>query len=260
MKVSPSDDVAYAIEILRPARQILVFTGAGISTESGIPDFRGPDGLWTKVDPDDFHIDRYRAEPELRKRGWRMHLDGELWGARSTVRPNAGHDAIKRLADGGRVSGVVTQNVDGLHHQSGLDDRLVAELHGNVRQSNCVDCGWTWDTNEVLSWVEAGDLDPSCSECGGMVKTGTVLFGELLPEREMQKAMLFLAGADAIIVAGSTVAVWPASDVVMRGAFRSLPIVIINRGATEADHLATVKLDAGIGAVLPQIVDGVLAG
>jgi len=260
MKTNPAGDVAYAIEILRPSRQILVFTGAGISTESGIPDFRGPDGLWTKVDPDDFHIDRYRTDPELRMRGWRMHLDGELWGARSTVRPNAGHDAVKRLADGGRLSGVVTQNVDGLHHESGLDDGHVAELHGNVRRSNCVDCGRTWDTNQVLGWVEAGDLDPSCPECGGMVKTGTVLFGELLPEREMQKAMLFLAGADAIIVAGSTVAVWPASDVVMRGAFRSLPIVIINQGATEADHLATVKLDAGIGEVLPEIVDGVLGG
>ncbi|HEX5696733.1 MAG TPA: Sir2 family NAD-dependent protein deacetylase [Acidimicrobiia bacterium] len=258
METNLAADVAYAVEILRPTRRILVFTGAGISTESGIPDFRGPEGLWTKVDPEDFHIDRYRANPDLRKRGWRMHLDGELWGARSTVRPNIGHEAIKRLADNGRLSGVVTQNVDGLHHQSGLDDELVAELHGNVRQSHCVDCDRTWATDEVLAWVEAGDLDPSCPECGGIVKTGTVMFGELLPEHEMQKAMLFLAAADAIIVVGSTVAVWPASDVVMRGAFRSLPIVIINQGATEADHLAAVKLDAGIGTVLPEIVDGLL--
>jgi NAD-dependent deacetylase len=259
METNLAADVAYAVEILRPTRRILVFTGAGISTESGIPDFRGPEGLWTKVDPEDFHIDRYRANPELRKRGWRMHLDGELWGARSTVRPNVGHEAIKRLADSGRLSGVVTQNVDGLHHQSGLDDDLVAELHGNVRQSHCVDCARTWATDEVLAWVEAGDLDPSCPECGGIVKTGTVMFGELLPEHEMQKAMLFLAAADAIIVIGSTVAVWPASDVVMRGAFRSLPIVIINQGETEADHLAAVKLDAGIGVVLPEIVNGVLS-
>jgi NAD-dependent deacetylase len=258
METNLAADVAYAVEILRPTRRILVFTGAGISTESGIPDFRGPDGLGTKVDPEDFHIDRYRANPELRKRGWRMHLDGELWGARSTVRPNVGHEAIKRLADSGRLSGVVTQNVDGLHHQSGLEDELVAELHGNVRQSHCVDCDRTWATDEVLAWVEAGDLDPSCPECGGIVKTGTVMFGELLPEHEMQKAMLFLAAADAIIVIGSTVAVWPASDVVMRGAFRSLPIVIINQGATEADHLAAVKLDAGIGAVLPEVVNGLL--
>ncbi|MGH8913360.1 MAG: SIR2 family NAD-dependent protein deacylase [Acidimicrobiia bacterium] len=253
------DTVTSAVSVLRPAHLILVFTGAGISTESGIPDFRGPDGLWTKVDPDDFHIDRYRANPELRVRGWKMHLDGELWGARSTVVPNPGHHAIKRLADDGRLAGVVTQNVDGLHHRSGLGVDLVAELHGNVRQSHCVDCETVWETEEVLRWVEQGDLDPACPKCGGMVKTATVMFGELLPEMEMGKAMRFLSMADAMLVVGSTVAVWPASDVVMRGALRSLPIVIVNKGATEADHLAAVKLDAGIGEVLPQIVDGVLA-
>jgi NAD-dependent deacetylase len=252
-------DVAGAVEALHGSRSILVFTGAGISTESGIPDFRGPDGLWTKVDPDDFHIDRFRASAELRRRGWKMHLDGELWGARSTVEPNAGHMAIRRLADAGLVSGVVTQNIDGLHHKSGLDDHLVAELHGNVRQSHCVDCGEVWDTEVILARVETGDLDPSCESCGGLVKTATVMFGELLPEAEMVKAMSFLAVADSILVAGSTVSVWPASDVVLRGALRSLPIVIVNQGATEADHLAAVKLDARIGDVLPHIVDGVLA-
>lgn len=252
-------DIESAVSILRRADQILVFTGAGISTESGIPDFRGPDGLWTRVDPDDFHIDRFRASSELRQRGWRMHLDGELWGARSTVRPNEGHAAIKRLAEAERLAGVVTQNVDGLHHKSGLDDGLVAELHGNVRHSHCLDCEQVWDTDEVLGWVEAGDLDPTCPGCGGMVKTATVMFGELLPEIELSKAMRFLAIADAVLVVGSTVAVWPASDVVMRAASRSLPIVIINKGPTEADHLATVKLDAGIGEVLPDIVDRVLA-
>lgn len=259
MKAGHNNDIESAVVVLRPAARILVFTGAGISTESGIPDFRGPDGLWTKVDPDDFHIDRYRSNPELRKRGWRMHLDGELWGARSTVLPNPGHHAIKRIADHERLAGVVTQNVDGLHHKSGLTDDQVAELHGNVRDSHCVDCGLVWETEEVLGWVEAGDLDPACPECGGMVKTATVMFGELLPEREMGKAMQFLTMADAVLVVGSTVAVWPASDVVMRGALRSLPIVIINKGATEADHLAAVKLDAGIGDVLPEIVEGVLA-
>jgi len=257
--VSTPDDIGSAIEVLRPAPRILIFTGAGISTESGIPDFRGPDGLWTKVDPEDFHIDRFRASAELRMKGWKMHLDGELWGARSTVRPNAGHRAIKRLADGGRLAGVVTQNVDGLHHASGLEDDLVAELHGNVRDSHCVDCGSTWDTEEILVRVAAGELDPTCPDCGGMVKTATVLFGELLPEQEMGKAMTFLSMADALLILGSTVAVWPASDVVMRGALRSLPIVVINKGATEADMLASVKLDAAIGDVLPEIVDSVLA-
>lgn len=251
-------DLGLAIDVLRPAEQILIFTGAGISTESGIPDFRGPDGLWTKVDPDDFHIDRFRASSELRKRGWRMHLDGELWGARSSVEPNPGHHAIKRLADAGRLAGVVTQNVDGLHHRTGLGDDLVAELHGNVRESHCLECDRTWPTEEVLAWVEAGNEDPVCPRCGGMVKTRTVMFGELLPEDELSKAMFFLAVADALLVVGSTVAVWPASDIVFRAAHRSIPIVIINRGETEADLLATAKIDGGIGEVLPDLVEAVL--
>lgn len=252
-------DLTAAIEVLHPANAIMVFTGAGISTESGIPDFRGPDGLWTKVDPDDFHIDRYRRKAELRKRGWQMHLDGELWGARSTVAPNSGHYAITRLDDAGRLAGVVTQNVDGLHRESGLDHDLVAELHGNVRECHCLGCESVWPTEEVLGWVEAGDPDPTCPNCGGLVKTTTVMFGEMLPDEEMRKAFMFLAMSDAVLVVGSTVGVWPAANVVFRAAELSLPLVIINRGATEADHLATVKLDAGIGEVLPDLVDGVLA-
>ncbi len=235
MTQAPSD-VESAIAVLPTAQKILVFTGAGISTESGIPDFRGPDGLWSKVDPDDFHIDRYRSSPELRMRGWKMHLDGELWGARSLVQPNTGHEAIKRLADADRLAGVVTQNVDGLHLVSGLDAGQLAELHGNVRKSLCVDCERVWDTETVLSWVEAGELDPNCPDCGGMVKTATVMFGEILPQEEMEKAMEFLAVADAILVVGSTVSVSPASDIVMYGGHLSLPIVIINQGATEADR------------------------
>jgi NAD-dependent deacetylase len=251
-------EIGRAVEVLRPADRILVFTGAGISTESGIPDFRGPDGLWTKVDPDDFHIDRFRASSELRVRGWRMHLDGELWGARSKVQPNPGHHAIKRLADAGRLAGVVTQNVDGLHHRAGLADSSVAELHGNVRDSHCLDCDRTWPTEEILAWVEAGNQDPECPGCGGMLKTRTIMFGELLPEEELRKAMFFLAVADALLVVGSTVAVWPASDVVYRAAHRSLPIVIVNRGETEADLLAAAKIDAGIGEVLPDLVEAII--
>lgn len=254
----PNPDLDTAIAFLRPARHILVFTGAGISTESGIPDFRGPDGLWNKVDPDDFHIDRYLANPELRERGWKMHLDGELWGARSSVRPNSGHEAIKRLSEAGRLAGVVTQNVDGLHQASGLRDDEVAELHGNVRKTLCLGCGQTWDTETVLEWVEAGQADPRCPECNGTMKTATVMFGEMLPEVEMRKAFMFLADADAVLVVGSTVAVWPAADVVMRAANRALPIVIVNRGATDADSIAVAKLDNGIGEVLPAIVDRVL--
>jgi NAD-dependent deacetylase len=248
-----------AVEILRPAEQILVFSGAGLSTESGIPDFRGPDGLWTKVDPEDFNIARYVESRELRVRGWKMHVAGELWGARSAVEPNDGHKAIVRLHEAGRLAGVVTQNVDGLHYESGLSDDMVAELHGNVRHSHCLSCGAGWGTERVLQWVEAGEEDPSCPKCGGIVKTNTVMFGEMLPEEEVRQSSMFLAVSDAVLVVGSTVSVWPAAEVVMRAATQSKPIVIINKGATEADHIATVKIEAGIGDVLPDLVDGILA-
>ena len=251
--------IAEAARTLSGADQILVFTGAGLSTESGIPDFRGPDGLWTKVDPDDFTIDRFVANRELRVRGWRMHADGELWGARSTVIPNRGHEAIVALGRAGRLAGVITQNIDGLHLESGLSAEYVAELHGNVRTSHCLSCGSGWETAEVLTWVDAGQEDPRCPECGGIVKTDTVMFGQILPEEELKKASVFLAIADAVLVVGSTVGVWPAADFVMRAAQQAKPIVIINRGETEADRLATVKIDAGIGDVLPGIVERVLA-
>lgn len=253
------DPVEQAAEVLKPSEQILVFSGAGLSTESGIPDFRGPNGLWTKVDPEDFTIDKYIQNRELRVRGWKMHIDGELWGARSAVEPNQGHLAIVRLHRAKRLAGVVTQNVDGLHLKAGLEDDMVAELHGNVRHTRCLGCGARWPTETVLQWVETGQDDPTCPECGGMVKTETVMFGEQLPEHEVRQASLFLAMADAVLVVGSTVSVWPAAEFVMRAGIQGKPIVIINKGDTEADHLAAVKLESGIGEVLPDLVDRILA-
>lgn len=253
------DPIDTATEQLRSSDQILVFSGAGLSTESGIPDFRGPNGLWTKVDPDDFSIDRYIGDRDLRIRGWQMQLAGELWGARSGARPNRGHEAVVRLRTAGRLAGVVTQNIDGLHHLSGLEDDFVAELHGNVRNSHCMSCDSRWRTETVLAWVEAGSRDPVCPDCGGMVKTDTIMFGEMLPDDEVRKAGLFLAISDAVLVVGSTVSVWPASDVVIRAANQSKPIVIVNKGPTDADHMAVAKIDAGIGKVLPDLIDRVLS-
>lgn len=253
------DSIEIAIQHLRSSDQILVFSGAGLSTESGIPDFRGPEGLWTKVDPDDFSIDRYVASRDLRVQGWQMQLAGELWGARSGARPNRGHEAVVRLGKAGRLAGVVTQNIDGLHHQSGLEDDFVAELHGNVRNSHCMSCVSRWPTETVLAWVEAGAEDPVCPVCGGMIKTDTIMFGEMLPDEEVRKAGVFLAISDAVLVVGSTVSVWPASDVVIRAANQSKPIVIINKGPTDADNLAVAKIDAGIGDLLPDLIDRVLS-
>lgn len=246
--------LAAAVEVLSPARQILVFSGAGLSTESGIPDFRGPQGLWTRVDPDEFHIDRYLSDREVRVKGWAMHASGERWGTRVPA-PNRGHEAVARLSGLGRLAGVVTQNIDGLQQAAGVEGALVAELHGNIVNSRCIGCRRTWPTEMVLKRVAGNDPDPHCEHCGGVIKTDVVMFGEELPAAEMDKAFTFLARADAVLVVGSTVSVWPASDIVLRAAFRPIPVVVINQGDTEADHLAAVKIDGAIGDYLPGLVE-----
>lgn len=251
--------LAAALEVLHPADRILVFTGAGISTESGIPDFRGHDGLWTKVDPEEFTIHRYRSTRETRVRGWQMHQRGELWGARSSVQPNAAHRAVVRLWQAGRMAGCVTQNVDGLHQAAGLPDRVVAELHGNIRKAHCLDCDARWDTEEVLAWVDAGDEDPHCPSCDGLVKTTTVMFGEYLPEDEMRKAGRFALAADAVLVVGSTLSVFPAADIPLSATRRGVPMVIVNLGPTEHDGDAITRVDAKAGEVLPRLVGELVA-
>lgn len=254
-----SDPFANAVEVLGSTSSILVYTGAGISTESGIPDFRGPDGLWTKVDPDDFTIGRYRRSRDVRVRGWRMHAAGELWGARSTVAPNRAHRAVANLDAAGLMAGCVTQNIDGLHQLAGLDPERVAELHGNVRRVVCLGCEAAWPTEDVLQWVDAGEEDPHCPDCGALVKTSTVMFGELLPERELRKAWAFAGLADAVLVVGSTVGVYPAAEVPLSLAREGRPLVIVNRGPTEADHLATVTIGDAAGDVLPPLVSALVS-
>lgn len=248
-----------AIDVLAPVDRILVFTGAGISTESGIPDFRGPDGLWTRLDPDDFTIDRYLRRRDVRVRNWRMHAQGELWGARSRAHPNRAHDAVVDLERAGRLAGVVTQNVDGLHLAAGLPEERVAEVHGNVRRVRCVTCRAEQSIDAVLARVDAGEADPACIECGGILKTSTVMFGEMLPDSEIRKAWSFAGRAGAVVVVGSTVGVWPVAEIPLSMAREGKPLVIVNQGDTEADHLASVRVDAPAGEALPPLVAGVIA-
>ncbi len=235
--------------LLAGCSQILVFTGAGLSTESGIPDFRGPDGLWTKVDPDDFTIQRYRSSPDVRRRGWSMHARGELWGARSNVQPNQGHLAIAALWRAQRMSGCITQNVDGLHLAAGLPEEALAEIHGHVRTVRCLTCASVAPTETVLTRVDGGDDDPRCS-CGGLLKTSTVMFGEMLPFEQIEKAQQFAERADAVVAVGTTLSVFPAAEFALEVARRGRPFVIVNQGVTDADHLADVTIDAGAGETL----------
>jgi NAD-dependent deacetylase len=252
--VSGNSEIARAAKALAGCRQILVFTGAGVSTESGIPDFRGPDGLWTKLDPDDFHIDRYMSSRRVRVMRWRLHQQGELLGAGSQVEPNAAHLAIVELWEAGRMSGCVTQNIDGLHQEAGLPDDLVSELHGNARRTQCMSCPAQWPTAEVIEWVNAGQEEPRCPQCGGIVKTATVSFGQMLPEREVQKARFFSAMADGVLVIGSTLSVFPAAEIPASAARDGIPMVIVNLGPTAFDHLAAARIELPAGRAVPALV------
>ncbi len=251
--------IARAVERLAGSHRILVFTGAGISTESGIPDFRGPDGLWTKVDPDDFTIDRYVQSEERRIQGWRMHADGAMWGARSEIDPNPAHLAITDLWNAGLTAGVITQNVDGLHLVAGLPRSAISEIHGDVRRVVCLGCAAEQEIEPVLERVDAGEQDPPCLACGGMLKPATVMFGELLSPTEIAKAERFSRQADAVLVVGSTISVYPAADFPLSVRRRGEPMVIVNQGRTDHDAWADVKIDGLAGEVVPEIVERLTA-
>lgn len=244
-----------AVSALEDRRRILVFTGAGISTESGIPDFRGPDGIWTKVDPDDFTIHRYLESAEVRRRSWAMWGDSQYMAAA----PNAGHRAIVRLWEQERLAGCVTQNIDGLHAAAGLPDHAIAELHGNTRAVACLECDARWETQVVLERVRAGEADPHCTECGGIIKLTVVSFGQMLPAREMLKAQAMAEMADAVVAVGTTLSVWPAAEIPLSVARRGHPFVIINQGETEFDS-AAIKIEAGAGAALTELTQRLASG
>ncbi len=245
-----STPIADAVQALDGCRQILVFTGAGLSTESGIPDFRGPNGLWRNAEPEDFSLSKYVASPELRARNWQRRFDPE----RPQFEPNPAHTAIASLWNSGRMIGCVTQNIDGLHQAGGLPEQAVAELHGNGRGIHCLDCGAEPFAPKIERRWAGGDPDPNCRACGGILKTTVVYFGERLPASAVAQAATWADQADAVIAIGSTLSVYPAADVPLMVAKRARPYVIINEGPTEHDQVATVRVEGRAGEVLPDFV------
>jgi NAD-dependent deacetylase len=251
------DSIRHAADVLAHAHHILVFTGAGISVESGIPDFRGPDGLWSRVDPGLFEIHRYLTDADARREVWRVHLSGEL--SISDIRPNAAHRAVVDLWKEGHTAGCVTQNIDGLHQKAGLPDSAVAELHGDLSRVTCVSCGHMWPAPEILDRIAAGDDDPHCTECGGILKSTTVLFGEILPGAAIARARQMSDAADAVLAIGSTLSVYPAVEFVLEPVFRGAPLVIANLGPTDQDGMAAVRVDGPAATTVPAIVRELLA-
>jgi NAD-dependent deacetylase len=244
------DEISAAAGQLRECRRLLVFTGAGISTESGIPDFRGPQGVWTTVDPEEFTLARYLRYPDTRRRSWQMRMSAGALDAD----PNPAHRAVVDLWHSGKMVGCVTQNIDGLHQKAGLPDEVVAELHGNARTVVCLGCGDRLPTADVLRRVEAGESDPSCLLCGGILKAAVVYFGEMLPAEPWDLAFDMAERADGVLSVGSTLSVVPACSIPQRVAGRGHPFVILNLGPTEMDHLATARISGPAGRALPDLV------
>jgi NAD-dependent deacetylase len=238
---------------LQTANRVLVFTGAGISTESGIPDFRGPNGIWRTSDPALATIQVYLADPEVRRARWRARLTSPI----DAAAPNAGHRAIADLERLGRVEVVVTQNVDGLHQRAGSS--RVIELHGTTHAAMCLSCRDRMPIARVLSRVEEGDDDPECERCGGILKPATISFGQPLIDDDVERAMVEARRSEVCLAVGSTLSVWPAAGVAVASARAGHRLVIINDGATDLDDAAAAVVPGRAGAVLPRLVDAVRA-
>jgi NAD-dependent deacetylase len=238
---------------LAHARRILVFTGAGISTESGIPDFRGPQGGWKTRDPARYTIQHYLADPEVRRERWQDRLTSGF----DQAEPNPAHRAVTRLQQAGRAPVVVTQNIDGLHQRAGT--RNVIELHGTTTEAMCLDCARRLPIATVLERLREGDLDPHCEMCGGLLKTATISFGQQLITADMDRATQEAEICDACLAVGSTLSVWPAAGVLVHAVQTGARLVIVNKGATDLDTMADVIVAGRAGEVLPGMIQRLLA-
>ncbi len=244
-----------AAGLILSSRHVVAFTGAGVSTESGIPDFRGPGGLWTKYDPDEFTIDRFMQSSESRARMWRM-LSEEFF---REVAPNPAHYALAELERLGRLECVITQNVDNLHQMAGSSTEKVFELHGNMRWGVCLGCGGRYPMEQVRQWLAEGRHDPPCPGCGGILKPAGVFFGEPLPARELEAATYHSRHSDLFLVIGSTLTVYPAAYMPAYAAEAGARLIIINLSPTPLDGRATLHLPYKAGEALAEIAGRVKA-
>jgi NAD-dependent deacetylase len=256
--VELQDAVDRAQALVAASRRIVVLTGAGISTDSGIPDFRGPQGVWTKNPEAEklSTLQAYVADPDVRRRAWRARVDSPTW----TAEPNSGHDALVVLERRGVLDTLVTQNIDGLHQLAGSDPDRVIEIHGTMRSVACLTCGTRTPMPDVLARVRAGEEDPACTEtasgavCSGILKSATISFGQNLVVEDLVRSEEAARRCDLLLAVGSTLAVYPAAGLVPTAHRAGARVVIVNGQPTEHDAIADVVVRGPIGEVLPAIV------
>lgn len=233
------------------AQRIVVLTGAGISTDSGIPDFRGPNGVWTRNPAAEklATLQNYMADPDVRRAAWQGRLNHPAFGAL----PNAGHAALVHLERRGKLHALVTQNIDGLHRKAGNAADKVIEVHGNVHGVVCMHCAWKGPMLETLDRVRKGEADPPCTRCGGVLKSDTISFGQALVPEVIERAMRSAEAADLMLAVGTTLQVYPAAHAVPVARSNGARIVILNAQPTQYDAIADAVVREPIGNVLPQI-------
>jgi NAD-dependent deacetylase len=242
-------DIATLRRLIDAAERVALFTGAGISTESGIPDFRGPGGYWTRLAPIEF--DAFLVSAEARREAWRRKFASD--GMMRSAKPNRGHRAVARLVRSGKATAVITQNIDGLHQASGLADEEVIELHGNTTYAHCLDCARRYEIDDLRVAFERAEEPPLC-DCGGFVKTATISFGQPMPAEPMRRAEIETYAADLFVVLGSSLVVYPAAGFPELAKRNGAALAIINREATPLDGIADLVLNGAIGETLGAAV------
>jgi len=241
-------------DLIINAKRIVVFTGAGISTESGIPDFRSPGGIWDRFDPDDFTYQKFISDPKARRKHWQMLYEG---GLTTEAKPNPAHYAIAELDRLGKLDCVITQNVDSLSQKAGVPDDKVFELHGNMQWAICLSCGKRYPFEQIKARLDEGEEIPDCEVCHGILKPDVVLFGESLPAEVLKEATSRSYNCDLFIVIGSTLVVYPAAYMPIYAADSRAKLVIINLSSTPMDQQAAILIRARAGEVMSKVVQRV---
>ena len=236
--------------MIRAAKRAVCFTGAGVSTESGIPDFRSPGGMWSRMLPIDFQD--FVASDEMRREAWRRKLVTDR--TMRVAEPNRGHRAVAQLVSRGACACVITQNIDGLHQRSGIPEDKIVELHGNSTYAACLGCGLRHELDPILAAFEENGTLPLCADCGGIVKTATISFGQKMPLRAVQRAEQEALACDLFVVLGSSLVVFPAANLPRIAKANGARLVIVNREATDQDDLADLVIHAEIGPTIGAVV------